>query len=231
MPATPRKQRSALFTGTLAIAAALLVGVLVKLATEVQGGINHAFDKEIMLALRNPADLSDPIGPGWFEELMRDFTALGGNGFLTVLTALVLLVTMVEGRRREAMIFLGSVIAALVLGKLMKLGFDRPRPDLVPHHTQVYTSSFPSSHAGMAAAIYLSLAAMVVEWPARRAIRSMAIAVGILFTLVVGASRVYLGVHWPTDVIAGWSFGTACALICWLALVRLHHGPTPPAEG
>lgn len=226
--ALPMKERSAVLRGGLAAGAALLLALVVKLAAGVTNGVEHAFDKRIMLSLREPGNLADPIGPGWFEEMMRDFTALGGNGFLTLLTLLAAAVMLIHGRRREALVFLAAVVAALVIGNLMKLGVARPRPELVPHQTHVYTASFPSSHAAMSAAIYLSLAAVAYEWPARRAVRRLALATAVLLTFLVGFSRIYLGVHWPTDVIAGWSFGTATAIACWLALVHLHHGPTEP---
>ncbi|UYG01694.1 phosphatase PAP2 family protein [Halomonas sp. GD1P12] len=83
----------------------------------------------------------------------------------------------------------------------MKLGFGRPRPDLVPHEAMVYTANFPSGHSMMSGVTYLTLAALLI--------------LAILLALLVGASRVYLGVHWPTNILAGWTAGANWAAICW----------------
>lgn len=100
----------------------------------------------------------------------------------------------------------------------LKMGFDRVRPDLVPHGSFVYTASFPSGHALMSAVTYLTLGALLasVHSPAR--VKAYFLAVAMVLTLLVGVSRVYLGVHWPTDVAAGWSVGAAWALMSWLLM-------------
>ena len=188
----------------------------VGLADEVSEGETHAFDTWLLLALRNPADTADPLGPGWLEELGRDVTALGSVGILTAMTLSVAGFLWLQGNRRSMWLMLVAVGGGQLLSSLAKLGFDRPRPDLVPHGTLVYTTSFPSGHSMMAAVTYLTLATMVARVQPTRALKAYVLALAILVTVAVGVSRVYLGVHWPTDVLAGWTAGAAWALGCWL---------------
>jgi undecaprenyl-diphosphatase len=125
-----------------------------------------------------------------------------------------------------------SVAGGLLLSTLFKEAFDRPRPDLVTHGATVYTASFPSGHSMMAAVTYLTLAVMYARVEPRRAVKIYLIAVASLIILLVGASRVYLGVHWPTDVLAGWLAGATWALFCWLIARWLQRrGAVEPEAG
>lgn len=194
-----------------------------ELADAVGDGESHQIDEWLILALRNPADRSDPIGPQWFEEVMRDFTALGGYAILTPLTCLVAIYLWIRGRARVAILLLVAVVGGVLLSTAMKTYFDRPRPDLVPHGSYVLTKSFPSGHAMMAATTYLTLGAVMAEAEKKRALRLFFLTIGVISALIVGISRVYLGVHWPTDVLAGWCAGAAWALCCW-TIARLLDG-------
>lgn len=208
----------------IAAAFACVAGILflfVQLAGEVVEGDTTAFDHTVMLALRNPADLSDPVGPVWMEEGMRDITALGGTLVLTLITLLVVVYLVIVRERRTAMFVAVSVAGGSAVGNLLKAGFHRPRPDLVPHDVAVYTLSFPSSHAMMSAIVYLTLGILLARQEGRTALKIYLIAIAVLLTLLVGVSRVYLGVHWPTDVLAGWAIGLAWALMCWVAMLLL----------
>ena len=120
-----------------------------------------------------------------------------------------------SGRRRSMLLLVASVGGGQMLSTLFKRGFDRPRPDLVPHEAIVYTASFPSGHAMMAAVTYLTLGAMLARVQPTRVLRVYVLALAAIVTVAVGISRVYLGVHWPTDVLAGWTAGAAWALACW----------------
>ncbi len=186
-----------------------------QLADEMMEGDTHEFDTAVLLALRNPADHADPIGPGWAEEFGRDVTALGGTGVLAALTLAVAGYLWLDRKRRTMVFLLVAVIGGQAASSLFKLGFDRPRPDLVPHGAQVYTASFPSGHAMMATVTYLTLAVLLARVQPRRALRIYLLTLAIALSLSVGISRVYLGVHWPTDVLAGWAAGAAWALLCW----------------
>jgi undecaprenyl-diphosphatase len=188
------------------------------IASEVGEGETLAIDKHILLALRNPADPSDPIGPRGFEEAMRDVTGLGGVTVLTLVTIVATLTLLLHGKRKRAAIFAGIVIAAQISATLLKDLYDRPRPDLVPHGSFVYSASFPSGHSTLAAATYLTLATMIASLEPKRGTKALVYIVAGLVTVSVGFSRVYLGVHWPSDVLAGWTLGAAWALLGWISL-------------
>lgn len=198
--------------------------LFIALASDVIEGETHGFDRRILLALRNPADLSDPIGPAWVEEMMRDFSGLGSTAVLTVLTAAAVAYLLLAGKDRTALVVLLSIGSGQILSTALKLFFERPRPDLVPHATVVYTSSFPSGHSTMSAIVYLTLGALLARVEARRRERVFLVVLGALLTFLVGTSRVYLGVHWPTDVLGGWTIGAAWALLWWLVTLKLQTG-------
>lgn len=186
-----------------------------KLAEAVTAGSTESFDERIVLALRNPADLADPVGPPWVEEMLRDFTALGGVAVLTGLTLAASIWLALEGERRLAIVLVVAVLGGLLTSSLLKLQFERPRPQLVPHGSYVYSHSFPSGHAMMSAATYLTLAVMIASSRGRKSVRVFVLLFALLLTVLVGLSRVYLGVHWPTDVLAGWIGGAVWALTVW----------------
>jgi undecaprenyl-diphosphatase len=214
--------------GVFALAATSLFA-FVYVADEMLEGSTRSFDKRVLLFFRNPQDMSDPIGPRWFEEVMRDITALGGTAVLTLLTLFVTLFLILSGKRRSAFLIAGSVALGTLLSTVLKLAFDRPRPDLVPHGMDVYTLSFPSSHAMMSALVYLTLGALFARTQASVRVRVFLIVSAILLTSLIGVSRVYLGVHWPTDVLAGWAVGSCWALLSWLLARRLQReGPVEP---
>lgn len=191
------------------------------IAEEVVEGDAHRFDEAILLAFRTPGDPADPIGPAWLEIVMRDLTALGSTTVLALITLIVLGFLITDGKRAAALFLLAATAGGGALSYLLKLGFDRPRPDLVAHLVDVHTLSFPSGHAMGAAVTYLTLGAIIVRTESRRRLKVYVLAVAIALTLLIGLSRIYLGVHWPTDVLAGWCAGSAWALICWIVALWL----------
>lgn len=222
---------SRLERGILAVAAlaATSLFAFVYLADEVMEGATQRFDARVLLLFRNPQDISDPVGPRWFEEVMRDLTALGGTAVLTLLTLFVTFFLILSGKRRSAVLVAASIGLGTAFSTVLKLAFDRPRPDLVPHGMDVYTLSFPSSHAMMSALVYLTLGALFARTQASVRVRIYLIVSALLLTLLVGVSRVYLGVHWPTDVLGGWAVGSCWALVSWLLARRLQSaGPVEP---
>ncbi|QJR80357.1 phosphatase PAP2 family protein [Alteromonas pelagimontana] len=191
-----------------------LVWLFVHLAMTVAAGETWIVDEAIMLGLRNPQDLSDPIGPTWVEEIMRDATALGSNWLLVLMSGVIGLALGINGRPRLGWFLVSAILSGMLVSFLLKYGFTRPRPDLVPHHTRIYTSSFPSGHAMMSALTYFTLATLVAQIQPRRAIKILLFSVALLLAVMVGSSRVYLGVHWPSDIVAGWCAGGFWALLC-----------------
>jgi undecaprenyl-diphosphatase len=219
----------------LLLAIVLLLGGVwgfVELASEVTDGNTLAIDRAILLSLRNPQDPADPLGPKWVEELGRDLTALGGAGILSGLTAAVCGFLLLDRKRRAAAFVAVASIGALAASVLLKELYDRPRPDLVPHGSFVYTSSFPSGHSMLSAAVYLTLAALLGRTQARRRVRAYLLLWALFIAAAVGVSRVYLGVHWPTDVLSGWTAGALWALICWSVASKLQRRGTmePPGQ-
>ena len=206
------------------------IWLFAEIADEVGEGETRQIDEQILLALRNPADRSDPLGPRWLEEMERDFTALGGIGVLLLLTVAVSVYLMLDGKKHAALLVLLAVGGAWGGSHLLKQGFQRSRPDLVPHGSYVYTTSFPSGHSMMSAATYLTLGALLARTHSRRRLKVFLLVFAALLTLVVGSSRVYLGVHWPTDVLAGWTAGGVWALLIWLLARWLQHRGTVESE-
>ena len=191
------------------------------LAGEALEGETLHLDQAILLALRDPADLATPIGPPWLREVARDVTGLGGAAVLTFATLAVAGYLLLARKRGAALLVLLSVGGGTLVSTLLKMAYDRPRPDVVPHAVEVTSASFPSGHAMLSAVTYLTLGALLVRIEARWRLRCYVLALCILVTLMVGASRVYLGVHWPTDVLGGWCLGAAWALLCSLLALEL----------
>ncbi|WP_332763673.1 phosphatase PAP2 family protein [Phenylobacterium sp.] len=188
------------------------------IAEEVGEGETDKVDRILLLALRTPGLPSDPIGPRWFEEAMRDITALGGFTLLTITTVVAVLLLIFHDRRREALIFGATVILAQISSELLKMLYDRPRPSLVTHGGIVYSQSFPSGHSALAAATFFTLATVLASVETKTRTKAVIFGLAILFVVTVGVSRVYLGVHWPTDVLGGWALGASWALVAWVVL-------------
>ena len=183
--------------------------------------LTRDFDEAVLLALRSPADPADPVGPRWVEEMVRDVTSLGSTAVLTLITIAVLGFLIMDRKRGAAWLVLVSIAGGTALSTALKLGFERPRPDLVAHLVEVHTLSFPSGHAMLSAVTYLTLGALLARVQPRRRLKAYILSVAVALTLLVGFSRVYLGVHWPTDVLAGWCAGAAWAMGCWLVAAWL----------
>ncbi len=221
--------------GALCIIAGTSFGIL-HLAGEIGEGETRAFDTAILLAFRNPADHADPIGPRWLEQAVRDLTSLGSTTVLTLITLAALGYLLIERKHRAALFLAVAICGGALLSTLLKLGFDRPRPDLVAHGVEVWSASFPSGHALMSTATYLTLGALLARVQSQTRVKIYLVGLALLIAVIVGVTRVYLGVHWPTDVLAGWSVGAAWALTCWLVSIWLElrgsfEGEETPAVG
>jgi undecaprenyl-diphosphatase len=201
------------------------------IAGRVTGGPPGNLDARLLRGLRAPENPAEPVGPLWLQEAARDVTALGGYTVLALLIAAVLGHMLIGRHYRAAILVFVAVAGGGVLSFLLKDLYDRPRPDLVPHLTRVSTSSFPSGHAMLSAVVYLTLGALLARLVPGWWAKVYFVVVAVLLTLSVGASRVYLGVHYPTDVAAGWAAGVAWAVLCWLAARYLQREGAVEREG
>jgi undecaprenyl-diphosphatase len=213
----PRRWLSARELRALIVLVPLATGLwgFIRMAQYVETGEVSQLDRRLVLALRNPADPADPIGPLWLEEMMRDFTALGGIALVGSLSAAAIVYLILVKKRGTALMTCVAVGGALGASLFLKDFFDRPRPELVPHGSYVYTRSFPSGHSMLSTAVYLTLGAVLAQVQQRRLLKYYLIVLALGAAALVGASRVYLGVHWPSDVVAGWAGGSVWALAVW----------------
>jgi undecaprenyl-diphosphatase len=199
-------------------------------ADEAGEGDTHGFDHSLLLALRNPADQADPIGPPWVEHAIGDITSLGGYAVLTLLTIGVAAYLHAIGKHGWALLVAGAIAGGALVSEGLKMVFARARPDIVTHLAEVQSASFPSGHAMLSAVAYLTLGALLARAHRSKRVKALVMGAAILLTVLVGVSRVYLGVHWPTDVLAGWCVGAAWAALCWLAAWALQREGAVEAE-
>lgn len=211
---TRLKQSPWVLAALFVIAGALWT--FIAIADEVIEGDRHDIDKQLLLMLRDPADITRPIGPAWLSETLRDVTALGSWFSLTLITVAVVGFFLIARRLRMALFVSIGIGGGWLLNDVLKDVFGRVRPDIVPHAAQVFTASFPSSHAMMSTIVYLTLGALLSRAQPQRPLQFYFISLAVLIAMIVGISRVYLGVHWPSDVLAGWALGAAWALAWWL---------------
>lgn len=211
-------------TSAVLVAALLIVLAIwafIAIADAVKEGHTQRFDDWAIRALRKPNDPSETIGPSWMQEAARDVTALGGVVVLTLVTCAVAGYLWLRERYHALWLVLVATVGGQLLSTALKHVFHRPRPELVAHLSRVYTTSFPSGHSMLSAVVYLTLGTLLASFVDERRLKFYFVSVAMFLTLIVGISRVFMGVHYPTDVLAGWSAGLAWALVCWLVSVRL----------
>jgi len=209
----------------------LSLTVFAKTAAEMREGDLQDFDDGVLRMVRSPDDPSVPIGPTWLVQAAIDVTALGGTTVLALFLTIVVGYLALESRYDAVVVVVIATAGGGLLGEALKWWFARARPQIVPHLVNVGSASFPSGHSMLALVTYLTLGALLARFVQRRRTRTYCITVSLLLSLLVGLSRVYLGVHYPTDVLAGWSVGLAWALLCWLVARYLQYRGSvkPPA--
>ncbi|TKT77379.1 phosphatase PAP2 family protein [Aquamicrobium sp. LC103] len=207
------------------------VYIFLAIADEVSENEIAGVDNYLLLLFRNPADPSDPIGPSWMAETVAEITALGGYPVIVVLVAAVVGFLLVSRKYGPALFVLLSISSGAAVSHLLKLFYERPRPDVVDHLVTIHTASFPSGHATLSTLVYLTLAALLMRLVTEFRVRVYVMAVAILLSLAAGISRIYLGVHWPSDVAAGWALGAAWASLSWLAISALRRYRRTTATG
>jgi undecaprenyl-diphosphatase len=204
----------------LLVAAALIVG-FAKIAGELAQGDLHGFDRALLLSLRQPGDPAKPLGPLWLQVAARDVTSLGSPAVLTILTVAALGFLALKRQWSDAAFVLLSICGGTAVSSALKGFVQRARPDFAAEVAQTQTYSFPSGHAFLSAVTFLTLGALLARVQREPGLKAYMLGVAIALTIVVGLSRLYLGVHWPTDVLAGWCAGAAWAILCWSAADRL----------
>lgn len=202
------------------VAACALVLLFVFLAGEVAEGDTLAFDTKILRALRSPDDPARPIGPAWIASSLVDLTSLGSPTVLALVSLAVVGFLLLQGRARTAFAVMLTCFSGELVNSVLKHAFNRARPTVVPALREVWSTSFPSGHAMESAIVYLTLGAMLMRVADRRLTKVYCLAVAVLLTAIVGISRIWLGVHYPTDVLGGWMIGFVWASICWIATER-----------
>ena len=199
-----------------ALTLVLLVLTFARLSDLVIEGDTRQFDEQVLASLRDPQNPSQPIGPRWLEGAALDITALGSGFVLGLVVLAIVGFLLLQGTYRTALFVLVATTGGSLLNTGLKEVFQRPRPEVVPHLREVMSLSFPSGHAMTSAAVYLTLGALLMRITERRLTKLYCMGIAMLLTALVGTSRVYLGVHYPTDVLAGWLAGMSWALLCWI---------------
>jgi undecaprenyl-diphosphatase len=204
-----------------AIGAAALAAFLHLANETVIEGETRDFDLRVLTALRLPGQPHVPIGPGWLLEAVRDLSALGSVAVLTLIALVVTGFALVRRRYAAAAATVVALGGGMLACQLLKTYFERARPPEIYREVEVIKTSFPSGHAMLSAVMFLTLAALLARTLPSPVQKAYAVGVAVLVTVVVGLSRIFLGVHWTTDVLAGWSIGAAWASACWLATLLL----------
>jgi undecaprenyl-diphosphatase len=215
------RQEAVVLVAAFAIVLALLG--FVELAGDVREGEMRSFDEWALHLARRADDPARLIGPPWLAESVTDVTALGSSTVLIIVLLSSMGYLVLRNRYDEAALVSVASAGGAVLSAGLKELFGRGRPDIVPHLVHVNSLSFPSGHSTEAMVIYLTLGALLARFAVRRAVRVYLIANALTLTLLIGVSRVCLGVHYPTDVLAGWSIGLMWALLCWLGARYLQY--------
>ena len=222
VPLTPEAAPSRRVPWPIVAAAgsAVFVALLLWLGHELSEGDGAAFDHAVMLAMRVPGHPAIPIGPAWLPSAVRDVTSLGSSTVLTfVVAAMAIFLVLQDRLRSAALVVVATSLGSITIGVIKAL-VGRSRPELIDRLVVEVSHSFPSGHAANSAIVYLTLATLLFPALPDRRMRAFVLGVALLLTFMIGISRIYLGVHWPSDVVAGWVFGSGWAMLWWWIELR-----------
>ncbi len=194
---------------------ALFLLTLLWIGHELVEGDGATIDRAIMLAMRVPGHPLQPIGPAWLPSAVRDVTALGSTTVLSFIVLVAATFLGLAGRLRTALLVVSASLLGSIAVETIRSFIARPRPQLTGQLMEVNSHSFPSGHAAISAIVYLTLATLLFPVLPDRRIRAFVLVVALTLTTAIGLSRLYLGVHWPSDVLAGWAFGGVWAMLWW----------------
>jgi len=188
----------------------------IELASEVLEGDTQTFDEWVVRSMRQADDPSLAIGSSTLTEIARDITALGSVSVLALMTLAAAGYLLVRGQYRSMWFTIIATVSGAILSTVLKASFQRERPSIVPHLTETMTSSFPSGHSMLSAMVYLTLGTLLMRLTRNRRAKMYILMIAVTLAVMVGLTRIYLGVHYPTDVMAGWAAGLTWAVLCWL---------------
>jgi undecaprenyl-diphosphatase len=214
------------------IAIGVLAVVFLKIAHEVSERDTHDLDERILLAFRDAPD--DPKGSYKVEAGIMHISALGSGVVTTLVSVLAVGFLWLARRRRYALLVAACALGTAPIMVALKNLYGRERPTVVTHLDPPGGLSFPSGHSMISTALYITLAVMIARTQREHRLRRYIIGAGCLLALMVGLSRMYLGVHYPSDVVAGWTAGLAWAITCSIVAHLLGRRgqvevpPTPP---
>lgn len=197
---------------TMVAAATAALSIFIKVTEEVVEGDTGKIDLLIIMWLRTAGNPTDPLGPRWFEDYARDITALGSPPVLGLFVLICVIFLLLSDKRRLSIYMLITAGCGTLVVTALKEIYDRPRPQLMPDHVFVYAASFPSAHAMVSAVVYLTLGTLIARLTPNTLLKLYIMSVAVILTGMIGLSRIYLGVHWPSDVLAGWAVGAAWVL-------------------
>jgi undecaprenyl-diphosphatase len=198
------------------VAIGVLALVFLRIGNEVSEGETARIDRAILLAFRNSP--SDPVGSPAFQAAVMHISALGSGAVAALVVVIATLFCALAGRWRYAILMIACTAGAAICMTLLKDRYDRPRPTVVTQLEPPGGLSFPSGHSMISAALYVTLGVLIARALPTRRLRVFAVATGAFLTMIIGLSRLYLGVHYPTDVLAGWTAGGAWALFCGVVI-------------
>lgn len=196
----------------------VILGVLafIELADDMAETDGRAFDQAVLVWMQPVA--GQPRGPWWLREAALDITSLGGIAVLSLFAVTAVGFLLIQRKRLSALFLTLGLAGGVALSEGLKALFERERPPAAYQAVETLNASFPSGHALMSTVFYLSVAVMLARaFPTKR-LKAYVLGVGMTLAGLVGLTRVYLGAHWATDVLAGWCVGAAWAMALWLAV-------------
>lgn len=200
--------------GALAVVALGLV-TFTDLAEDMRESDGQAFDAAVLHWLQPTA--GQPRGPWWLREAAADITSLGGISVLSLFAVIAFAFLLIQRKRLSALLLALGLAGGVALSEGLKSLFERERPPALYQAVDTLNASFPSGHALLSTVFYLSLGVMLTRAFPRKRLKAFVLGAAMLIAMLVGLTRVYLGAHWASDVLAGWSVGAAWAMALWLA--------------
>lgn len=179
-------------------------------ALVLKGGLS-ALDRAAFDMVRSGAGFADGAMPTWLRESVRDITALGSTTVLTLAVAATTVFLAAARRGRLAVLMATSAAGATIFNFGLKALIGRSRPDAIEALVPTASASFPSGHALITMSVLMSIGGLTAFAAGRRSERVAVLGAALSLAVMVGLSRILLGVHWPSDVLAGWLFGLAWA--------------------